>query len=329
MPHDDPAAARGPTQPPYTNRGVQIPTPPIFPPSAGAQASAPDAEGVAFFDWYQATIDATPQAVQASFLETFGGEFEETGGRNTYAHGSKHSALSFTINWGGHNPHPNITATSGDSPAIAQWARDAFPSHRVSRADVAFDFSFPRSFDTIRSIIEPLARERGVSIALLGDPAENDPDYPEDKRRGRTLYLGSPKSDMRLRLYEKGFERRGAGVEHIDPNLSRLEVVARPKKAHKALAATLSPFAIVGLSKWIAGAVAAVVGDHPAIIPANIKRDTTTDERLAHLARQYGRTLREVIDEVGWGRFVETMSIILYDYGHPKRLTPAIKETIQ
>lgn len=118
-------------------------------------------------------------------------------------------------------------------------------------------------------------------------------------------------------------------MEHIDPNLTRLEVVARPKKAHKTLAATLSPFEVVGLSKWISGAVAAVIGDHPAIIPANIKRDTTTDERLAHLARQYGNTLREIIDAKGWSRFVETLSIVLYDYHHPKRLTPIITETVQ
>jgi DNA relaxase NicK len=168
-----------------------------------------------------------------------------------------------------------------------------------------------------------------VSIRLLGDPAENDPDFPEDKRRGRTLYLGSRSSEVRVRLYEKGFERRGAGVENIDPNLSRLEVVAAPQKAHKAHAATLSPFEMVGLSKWISDAIQAVVGDHPALIPQNIKRDTTRDERLAQLARQYGRTLREFIDDVGWSRFVETLSIVLYDYDHPKRITPAFTETIQ
>lgn len=329
MPQIDPAETIGQFQPPYTNRGVQIPTPPIFPPLAGAQATATDPEGAAFFDWYQASIAADPEAIKASFVQTFGGEFEEAHGRNNYTHGAKHSALTFTINWGGHNPDPNITATGSDSQAIAEWVRAAFPSHKVSRADVAFDFSLDRSFDTIAAIIEPIARQRGVSIKFLGDPAENDPDYPEDKRKGRTLYLGSKDSDNRLRLYEKGFERRGAGMHNIDPNLTRLEVLTRPKKAHKTLAATLSPFQVVGFSKWISGAVSAVIGDHPAIIPAIIKRDTTTDERLAHLARQYGNTLREVIEDGGWTRFVETLSIILYDYHHPKRLTPIITETIQ
>lgn len=325
MPHDDQTTER----PPLTNRGVRIPTPPIFPTSSDAPADEIGPEGAAAFDWYQATIAATPEAIQASFVETFGGEFEEAHGRNTYTHGSKHSALSFVINWGGHNPHPNITATSGDSPAIAEWVRDAFPAHRVSRADAALDFSFPRSFDTIRSIIEPLARERGVSVSFVGDDAENDPDYPEDKRKGRTLYLGSKDSEIRLTIYEKGFERRAAGMHNIDPNRTRVEVRARPQKERKTIAATLSPFETFGLSKWISGAIAAVIGEHAPIIPKAPNRDTSTDERLAYLARQYGRTLREVIDEVGWGRFVETMSIILYPYDHPKRLTPAIKETIQ
>ena len=329
MPQTDPADAIGAIQPPHTNRGVQIPPPPIFPPLAGAQATATDPEGAAFFDWYQATIPALPDAIQAAFLETFGGSFEETGGLNNYTNGAKHSALSFRVFWGGHNPLPNVVGTSGDSPAIADWVRSTFPSHKVSRADVAFDFSFDRSFDTIAALIEPIARQRGVSIKLLGDPAENDPDFPEDKRRGRTLYLGSRSSEVRVRLYEKGFERRGAGVENIDPNLTRLEVVAAPQKARKQHAATLSPFEMVGLSKWISDAIQAVVGDHPALIPQNIKRDTTRDERLAQLARQYGRTLREFIDDVGWGRFVETLSIVLYDYDHPKRITPAFTETVQ
>lgn len=317
------------TQPPHTNRGVQIPPPPIFPPLAGAQATATDPEGAAFFDWYQATIKATPEAIQASFLETFGGTFEPCGAINNYENGVKHSDLSFTIFWGGHNPDPNIKATSGDSPPVAAWVRECFPQHKVSRADVAFDFSFPRSFDTIAALIEPIARQRGVSIKLLGDPAENDPDFPEDQRRGRTLYLGARSSEVRVRLYEKGFERRGAGVENIDPNLTRFEVVAAPQKARKQHAATLSPFEMVGLSKWISSAVEALIGDHPALIPQNIKRHTTLDERMAQMARQYGPTLRGIIDEVGWARFTETLSIILYDYDHPKRITPTTKETIQ
>ncbi len=329
MPHNHPAEAIGAIEPPHTNRGVRIPPPPIFPPLAGAQATATDPEGAAFFDWYQATIPALPEAIQAAFLETFGGSFEETGGLNNYTHGAKHSALSFRVFWGGHNPLPNVVATSGDSPAIADWVRSLYPSHKVSRADVAFDFSFPRSFDAIAALIEPIARQRGVSIKLLGDPAENDPDFPEDKRRGRTLYLGSRTSEVRVRLYEKGFERRGAGVENIDPNLTRLEVVAAPQKARKQHAAHLSPFEMVGLSKWISDAIEAVVGDHPALIPKPPNRQTTAQERLALFARQYGRTLREVIEDGGWTRFVETLSIVLYDYDHPKRLTPTITETIQ
>ena len=322
-PADEPRPA---FRPPLTNRGVQISPPSNSPYFSTERSLAPDAPSAAFFDWYQATVEADPSHIQQKFIETFGGSFEECAGINNYARGVKHSAMSFTVFWGGHNPHPNIKVTSGDSPAVADWVRSCFPVHRVSRADVAFDFSFVGSFDAIAAIVEPLARQRGVSVKFLGDPAENDPDYPEDKRKGRTLYLGSMSSEVRVRLYEKGFERRAAGVSEIDPHLTRFEVVAAPQKARKVRASTLDPFQMVGLSKWIAGAVDALIGHHPALIPKNLKRDTSLEERLFYLSRQYGPTLREMIDDIGWTRFVETLSIVLYDYGHPKRLVPSIKE---
>lgn len=319
---DDPSCGSAAFQPPHTNRGVQIRPPSPLPSFLGNL----DAEQAAFFDWYQATVPVSPDEIQASFLAKFGGEFEDIGGINNYSHGLKHSALSFRIFWGGHNPNPNIVGTSSDSPAVAAWVRSAFPKHKVSRADVAFDFSFSQSFDILFALLEPIARKRRVSVKFLGDPAENDPSFPEHLRRGRTLYLGSRTSEVRIRLYEKGFERRSAGIQEIDPNLTRLEIVAAPQKVRKEIASTLSPFGIVGLSKWIAGAVHQIIGSHPALIPQNIKRDTTTAERLSQSVRQYGRTFREVIDAEGWNNFIQTMSILLYDYDDPKRLVPILKE---
>lgn len=316
-------------QPPLTNRGVQISAPTLFPSLMSAQADITDPKGGAFFDWYQATVETCPYKLRDLFLETFGGTFEECGSINNYAEGVKHSHLTFTIFWGGHNPSPNIKATGGDSQQVADWVRKNYPVHKVSRADVAYDFSFNRSFDVIAAIIEPIARQRGVSIKLLGDPAENCPDFPEEARKGRTLYLGSRTSEVRLRLYEKGFERRVSGVKDIDPNLTRLEVVIAPQKAHKAQAATLTPFQMVGFSKWVSGAIEAVIGKHPALIPTNIKRDTSTDERLVQLTRQYGRTLIEYIEEKGWKGLTDSLSIMLFDYDHPKRLTPSFKEKTQ
>lgn len=318
--------ASGGFQPPYTNRGVQIPDPSNLTTSSSVFLANLDAQGAAFFDWYQATVPVSPDALRSSFIAHFGGEFEDSGPVKNYTNGVIHSSLSFRIYWGGHNPHPNIVATSSDSPAIASWLRSAFPDHRISRVDVAYDFSFSQSFDSLAAILEPIARKRNVSIKLLGDPAENNPDYPEEKRRGRTLYLGSRTSELRIRLYEKGFERRCAGNKDIDPNLTRLEIVATPQKARKSIAATLSPFEIIGLSKWISGAVNNIVGSHAPTIPQNIKRDTSTDERLEQCVRQYGRTLREVVDQKGWNSLLESLSILLYNYEDSKRLIPIIKE---
>nr|CRY96902.1 hypothetical protein [uncultured prokaryote] len=292
------------TQPPYSNTGVRMRDP-----SVSAPLQAPEA---AFFDWYQATIAASPEAIQAAFLETFHGEFEPVRPINGYASGVKHSTLPFSVFWGGHNPHPNVKATGGDSDQISKWVRCVFAHHRVSRADVALDFSFDGSFDAIAALIEPVARQRRVSIKFLGDPAENDPAYPADQRRGRTLYLGSQTSEMRIRLYEKGFERRSAGVETIDPNHARLEVVCAPQKERKMRAAELSPFEMIGFSKWISSAVELVCAAQPHLIPKVPARETTDDERLASCVRQYGRTLREIADRKGLHGLMAHLQILLY-----------------
>lgn len=300
------------SQPPYSNTGVRM-----CPPLGNAPLEASDA---AFFDWYQATVPASPDAIQASFIEAFSGEFEPVRPINGYTFGVKHSAVSFAVFWGGHNPYPNIKSTSSDAEPVSDWLRAHFPSHKVSRADVALDFSFEGSFDAIAALIEPIARKARVSVKFLGDPAENNPDYPMDQRKGRTLYLGSQTSEMRIRLYEKGFERRGAGVENIDPNHARLEVVCAPQKERKARASRLSPFEMIGFSKWITTAVQHVCSERPHLIPKVPARETSPDERLLSCLRQYGRTLTEVIEAQGWDRFVETLSIHLFEPEHPKRV---------
>lgn len=290
-------------QPPYSNTGVRF-SPPL-------QNDSQEPSVLCSFDWYQATIPASAQAIQDAFTSRFGGSFEPVRALNGYEHGAQHTAYKVSVFWGGHNPHPNAKGTGEDSQMFADFVRAVFPSHRVSRADVAFDFDKEGGFDIIRALVEPLARKAGVSCIFQGDDAENDPAFT-GKRKGRTLYMGSRSSEVRVRLYEKGFEQHGKGNAAASANWVRFEVVCAPQKARKAQAATLSPFEMVGFSKWISGAIGTVLEDVPTVLPNADKRIKPVNEVFEHMLHQYGRHLRAYIEEHGWAEFDMLVYMSIY-----------------
>ena len=59
----------------------------------------------------------------------------------------------------------------------------------------------------------------------MGGKAGDWDDFPE---KGRTLYLGSQSSPVRMRLYEKGLQPEYAHLNR--PNWARIEVQVRPAK---------------------------------------------------------------------------------------------------
>lgn len=265
------------------------------------------------FDWYQATIyphldgtenRATPAVICFSFIQEFGGTWEESRGRNGYEEGRTHSS-GVELWWGGQNHHPHLKSSSARSHDVATWLRREYPNHGVSRADVALDFLIPegRGFDILHALIEPLARKARVKCEFQGDLAENDPDYDPNHRDGRTHYYGSKSSEARLVLYEKGLEQRGKGNKDADPNWVRIEVRLRPSKARKRQAAALEPFDIIGFSKWISGAVGATLDQAPSPIPNPDKKEKPVEHSLEQMARQYGGRMREFIEKHGWQEF--------------------------
>lgn len=287
--------AGGPEQfrPPHTNRGVRIERTP------GSESEKPeksDDYAKCAFDWYQASIPALPEAIQTAFCERFGGCFSDASAINGYEHGRVHSELKFSVYWGGHHDMPNVKATSHHAARIAPWVRERFPEHKVSRADVAFDFCFPGGFDYLTAAVEPLAKKAGVSSKFVGDLEENDPAYPVEDRTGRTWYFGSFKSDCMMTIYEKGLELRGKGIEGADPNLVRLEVRIRPQKQRKKQAAQLDPFELVGFSKWISGAVGAILEEAPTVLPNYDKLEKGPLASLQHMAEQYSGQIRAFLE---------------------------------
>lgn len=286
-------------EPPSSNRGVPSVQPPTLLPSPSLFPSPR-------FDWYQATVSGQPSAVLQIFESHFGGEFRPAAGLYSFTESAIHDTLGLRILWGGRNPEPHIQATSHDAVPVADFVRAQFPNHKVSRADVCWDFSMPGGFQILRDVIEPIARKARAGVCLIGDP---DP----ASNKGQTIYFGSRKtSDLFIRLYQKGLERQAAGVKDADPDWVRLEVVVRPRKARKTEAATLPPEAFVGFSKWASKAVSEALGVAIPFLPDSSLRKSRDDEAFEHMCRQYGRLLRQRVERDGWAALQSQMYREIY-----------------
>jgi hypothetical protein len=287
------AEEAAPIGPPHTNRGVRVDG------DRGLEEENPEKTEEytdCVFDWYQASIPALPDQIEAAFIKKFGGEFSDAAPINGYDKGRGHSDLRFSIYWGQHHAHPNIKATSHHSQRIAEWVRECYPRHKVSRADVAFDFCFDGSFDYLTEKVAPIGKKAGVTSKFVGDPDENDPEYPDEMRTGRTWYFGSTKSDCMVTVYEKGLELRSKGIEGADINLCRLEVRIRPQKLRKMQAASLTPFEMVGFSKWISKAVGEILVEAPTVLPNYDKLEKPPLAALTHMADQYAGVIEAYLN---------------------------------
>jgi len=185
------------------------------------------------FDYYSASFSSDVDTVEALFLRDFGGEFTQTHGVNGYTDSLKHNELTVRVCWGGQNPGVFVLVSGEDSEAVSSWIRSNFPDHKVSRADVCVDFCEAGSFERLSKIIDPICRKGRAKVLFMGDLDATSKD-------GRTMYYGSFKSNAFVRLYEKGLEQIGKGVEDADPNWVRFEGQFKPKKEMKSMAAKWS-----------------------------------------------------------------------------------------
>lgn len=189
---------------------------------------------------------------------------------------------------------PNLTITGGDGAAarLAPLAQQDFPGLRLSRADTACDMSKRGLWDDLLSMAQALAkgnRKLGSVRVITSDT-------------GRTFYLGSGKSTVSLRVYEKDKERLAAGKideEDCDPDLVRVEFTFRPQSKAKVGAGHLSPGQLIRSSVWardFVSRLAAMTGVTCRAVKLRPQRidkcqdDTTLAGSALHGARQFGGT---------------------------------------
>lgn len=238
------------------------------------------------FDWYQATLpedSATVTEKLKSRLEGCTDIRSMDKGGNGYL--ATHSFIDrrgdeIARMLSGGNTHPNVRALSHRSPMVAETIRALWPQHRVTRLDVAHDYTGHGAFDTLHQIAHGVAERNRLKTGLMFQPDLLD--------RGRTYRIGSPTSPVMVRLYEKGLHETTRG--HVeDPDWTRLEIQIRPQKAAKSAFATVKPIEAWGATRWTSQLIEAVLGDEPERIQVDPRPESEWERTQSALVQQYGR----------------------------------------
>lgn len=253
------------------------------------------------FDWYQVTIPADASQVIDALARDAGslvGGIERSSGRHGYAStttiADKEGRRIMEVLHGGQHDLPNAVASGSYAEPFAESVRERWPQHRVTRADVAQDVIERGAFETL----EAMCRDIGAQCRVKGRTI-----VPDDPSEGRTYYLGSPKSDVRTRLYDKTAESRSKlmAKDHdtVPDHWTRLEVQVRPKKHTKELAAQMEPAQFWGFSRWTR-----LIGSN--LMRADIERvdvmgDWAPDQDRAvrYMVLQYRKHLERLHTELG------------------------------
>lgn len=199
------------------------------------------------FDWYQATFPGQQagdvlDAVR-SFMKLDDEKHHNYGGSGYRQHYElmKDESVVGRLYFDGNDPH--LKTTGLRAPEGARFCRTIFPKHRVSRADVAYDWRGEGAWATLYPICRDLAMEQDIKGVTY---------QPLRAKDGHTFRMGGDNSNVTANLYEKGFEqlvKRGELAEG-DENWVRFEVRVRPKKQAKSDFAHYTPTQMVGAAKW-------------------------------------------------------------------------------
>lgn len=276
------------------------------------------------FDWYQTTLEVDPrEAVQT--LAKLGHELrpaDSLAKRYRYSQGwavhHNQKGVVAHVFAGGNGDKPHAYASSEATDDFVALVRQEWPErHLVTRMDAAEDFNEEGGYDRIRPVARKIAKRHRLSF----------PKYEDDLNpsAGRTQYLGSPSSDYRARLYEKGWEqvakllalfpggvpadlagnvtsiRNEVTGEDVRPqDWTRLELQVRPRQEEgRRLAASVSPEQAWGFTDWaheLAQEAMALDLERICIRTRKVSKD---EEALRWMCQHYGAMLTRLRADLG------------------------------
>jgi DNA relaxase NicK len=231
------------------------------------------------WDWTQTTHHHGPGAV-ADLVKALGAVTTMPGpGRQGWTDSVQaYDAEGYLLGkvfFGGERGDVHVEATS----AAADLARPAVVGlygAKTARVDTRVDTLVP--FEDLAAILEDAAAGYGSQIIRVESEVRG-------RSTGRTVYLGSPKSAIRVRLYEKWLESPGEYVE----GTNRVEVQLRPASRVKREVSAWSP-----METFCASRVTRRIADQLAddLVPKStlhVNRGTPDLERsLEAMGEQYG-----------------------------------------
>jgi len=210
--------------------------------------------------------------------------------------------------------HVHAWATSDCAEDFASLVREEWPEqHLVTRADSCQDFVDSGAFRSLTRVARKVAKNHRMKFPKIEDVL--------DKTAGRTQYIGSPASDYRARIYEKGWEvwgKLGSEIRGvIDPkkvamevpslgitcnpsDWVRLEIQARPKGIDaRRKAAEASPEEIWTFTSWSAEYAQEALALDLERYYVRTRKEPDDERALRFMCQQYARVLTAFKNELG------------------------------
>jgi len=247
------------------------------------------------FDWYEMTFDGEDDGRELMLLSAaLGVRPIAARGRNGYAAAQAfdRAGVRLCVVYGSsaRAGELHIEVQGGACDELVPVLRRLWPEHRVSRLDVAVDMF--ASFDTLDAACLAAVESSGVRHSLI-----------VNSEGGATRYLGSPKSEVRVRVYKKSEQLialRPHLAHEVVAGIVRAEVQVRPSKREvKARAATLSPAACWGFAQWSKTIAAAVLGFDAERTVTSVNASSDWRRIRHYMQRQYGPAVAKRALEVG------------------------------
>lgn len=260
-------------------------------------------------DWYQATIPDYYQNLVMHLENNFSGKWKiaetgQMGYKNRWWFNDENDITVATILFGSANAKqqkPHIYSTSDNAKIVRDLLRSAYPIHEVTRIDVAEDMNRDGLFDELQVRLLKIAHQERLKTSVAGDWLS------DGALGGRTMYLGSPKSSMRVRLYEKGkqlandlyISRGFQPPDDFPMNWVRLEAQCRPKREQRFLAAKADLADIWGFSGWTRVVADDVLSLSVPRVKADVWRKSDDVQVWEWVSRQYGNFFMKNFNSLG------------------------------
>lgn len=256
------------------------------------------------FDWYEATFDlpGDDDRVAGALALALGGELVRGRGRNGYAvcwHVERdEEVLAQVYGRSARLGEVHVTITSTSCVEVVPLLRRLYPEHRVSRADSAVDFE--ADFDALDERVFEFARLRSLSHRMI-----------TGSDGGATRYVGSPSSEVRMRVYKKTEQLRALHperAESVPDGIVRIELQVRPgKRPVKEALSTASPDDVWGFSQWSADLAELVLSIDAERVSTHFRRPSDWSRAMHFFGRQYAPMVAKRIEQVGADRAVSEL----------------------